>query len=307
MFGYAILAFLVQILVSSFSKIFALGLIFNVVIGLFVNKIYVSFAKKKIATIKSNNAGKTIDELKAICVSKGGTSVGQLILGLFTQFVIAVAVLLLMVLIGIGSFLSEFINFGTLSSSGGESGGNTTITGDKILVEDVKVSGSICIVSCNYVISDVNDETENYAFNALNEEVFEKLNLYTDYIKLDIYYVSSGSTKTIVDYKITLKATNEDISSVTTEQELREKLGLFSTGTQTATLTYKQFNGTGFGFNDEGDYTYTNYIFVDSNNNEYDMMYIGSNLNLIEGQSYNVTFEVREGTFDYEYVIESIS
>ena len=34
---------------------------------LFINKIYLSYAKKKIATIKSKNNLKSVDELKNIC------------------------------------------------------------------------------------------------------------------------------------------------------------------------------------------------------------------------------------------------
>ena len=39
------------------------------------------------------------------------------------------------------------------------------------------------------------------------------------------------------------------------------------------------------------------------------MKYINNNdtLNLTEGQKYNITFEISEGTFDYEFIIKSIN
>ena len=54
--------------------------------GLFVNKIYLYYANKKIDKIKLNNNQKDINELKNICAKKGGTSIGQIFLGLFIWF-----------------------------------------------------------------------------------------------------------------------------------------------------------------------------------------------------------------------------
>ena len=109
-------------------------------------------------------------------------------------------------------------------------------------------------------------------------------------------------------YKIYLKSNNEDISSIKTENELRDKIGLYSIGTHTDTFTLKKIGTPGFGYKDNVPYTYTTYIFVDNQNVEYEMKYINSNgtLNLTVGNKYTVTFEVTENTFDYEFNIKSV-
>ena len=94
-----------------------------------------------------------------------------------------------------------------------------------------------------------------------------------------------------------------------TENELRDKIGLYSIGIHTDSLTLKNIGTTGFGYANDNSYTYTEYTFVDSKNNEYEMKYINNDdtLDLTEGQKYHVTFEVSEGTFDYEFTIKSIN
>lgn len=137
----------------------------------------------------------------------------------------------------------------------------------------------------------------------------QNLNLSEDYIKLNIYYNNKGNVKTIVGYKIFLKSNNEDISNISTENELRNKIGLYSLGMHTETLTLRKIGVTGYGFADNESYIYTVYTFVDSKNIEYEMNYKNNSdsSNLVEGKKYRVTFEVSKGTFEYEYNIKSIN
>ena len=278
---------------------------FNVVVGLLVNKIYLSYAKKKIAVIKTSNSQKSIEELKSICSTKGGTSVGQIFLGLVADLGIALVVLFVMTLIGIGSFIAGLFNFDnwniTTIKNGSKSG---------TLVENVYVNGYSCFGSkCSVTIENSDSNSENYLLGIDNSDLFGKLGDYKDYIKLNIYYSQKGNDKTIVDYKIFLKSSDEDITSVKTENELRDKIGLYSIGIHTDSLTLKKIGTTGFGYANDNSYTYTEYTFVDSKNNEYEMKYINNDdtLDLTEGQKYHVTFEVSEGTFDYEFTIKSIN
>ena len=325
MFGYGILTFLVFLVIYNVVNAFAPALSFIlsvglwVVIGLYANKLYLSFAKKKIAIIKATNPQKSNEELKSICAAKGGTSVGKVFLGLLTQFGIALVVLFIMALIGIDSFIGDIFNPNnwnitvtdgngtseTNDNSGNGSSSNTNGT----LLENVSVNGYGCMGSkCNVTIETSDGSSEDYVLGISNSDFFNKLGDYKDYIKLNIYYNKKGSSKTIVDYKIYLKSTNEDISSATTESELREKIGLYSLGTHTETMTLKEIGTTGLGFVDDESYTYTEYTFVDSKNIEYEMKYKNDNgsSNLTEGKQYTVTFEVSEGTFDYDYYIQSI-
>lgn len=60
--------------------------------------------------------------------------------------------------------------------------------------------------------------------------------------------------------------------------------------------------------NDDETYNYKELIFTDTNNISYEMKYINpdNDLNLTENNEYKVSFEVKEGSFDYEYIINSI-
>lgn len=305
MFGYALLVFLLNLIVLNVINNFIVILAFNVAVGFLVNKIYLSYAKKKIAIIKASNSQKSTEELKSICSTKGGTSVGKIFLGFITELGIAFVVLFVMALIGIGSAIGELFNFSNWNITTVENGSE-----NGTLVENVSVGGYGCFgTKCNVTIESDDGNSEDYVLGINNSDFFNKLGDYKDYIKLNIYYNQKGNDKTIVGYKIFLKSNDEDITSVKTESELRDKIGLYSIGTHTNTLTLKEIGTTGFGYEDDKSYTYTEYTFIDNKSNEYEMKYINNNgtLNLTEGQKYNVTFEVSEGTFDYEFTIKSIN
>lgn len=312
MFGYALLVFLLNLIVLNVIKIFVVTIAFNVVVGLLVNKIYLFYANKKIAKIKTENPQKSMEELKGICSTTGGTSVGKIFLGFLTELGIAFVILFVMMIVGIGGAISEFLNLDNwnITVNDGSNTNDSPSSTSGTLVEDVSVSGYSCFNSkCNISIEDSTNNTTDYVLSINNSELFNTLGDYKDYIKLNIYYTQKGNEKTIVDYKIFLKSNNEDISNVKTENELRNKIGLFSIGTHTETFTLTEIGTTGFGFKNDTSYTYTSYTFVDSKNIEYEMKYINDNgtLNLVEGNRYKVTFEVAEDTFGYEFTIKSIN
>ena len=311
MFGYALLVFLLNIVIVNALNQYAITLLFNIVIGLLFNKIYLSYAKKKITMIKANNQQKTNEELKSICTSKGGTSVGKIFLGLLTELGIAVIISLLMMLIGLGGVFSEllkFENWNITVNDGNNTNDNSSTQTNGTLVEDVTVVGHTCINSkCTISIEDSNGNSTDYVLGINNSELINALGDYKDYIKLNIYYNKKGKENTIVNYKLFLKSNNEDISNVKDENELREKIGLYSIGTHTDTFTLTKIGMTGFGMNDDETYSYTSYTFTDSKNISYEMKYINSNVKLAEGNQYNVTFEVTKGTFEYEFIIKSIN
>ena len=80
-------------------------------VGICMNKFYLSFAMKKINKIKFVNQGKDMNELKRICASKGGTSIGITILGVVLQIVIGLIILLILffagIISGIGAIFSN--------------------------------------------------------------------------------------------------------------------------------------------------------------------------------------------------------
>ncbi len=303
MFGYAILIFLLNFIVLNVIKNYIVILVFNVIVGFIVNKIYLFYSKKKVAIIKSSNSQKSLQELKAICSNKGGTSIGKLCLGFVTEVVIALVVIFIMALIGIGGALGELFNFKNWNIT-------TTENGIKkgLLVENVSVSGYSCFNSkCTISIEDSTGITTDYLLG-VDSDLFSSLGDYKDYIKLNINYTQKENVKTIVGYEIYLKSNNDDITSVKTENELRDKIGLYSVGTHTDSFTLIHIGTPGLGFKDDTSYAYTPYIFRDSKNREYEMNYINDSgaLNLIEGSKYDVTFEVVEDSFGYEFIIKTI-
>ena len=179
---------------------------------------------------------------------------------------------------------------------------------DAVLLNDVKIMGHQCIdTKCSVSIGDADNPVE-YALNISNVDYFNSLNDYEDYIVLNVYYVEKDQNRSIVDYKVFLKSNNEDVTSIKTEDALRTKLGLFSLGSHTESLTLSTIGSDGVGSDDSGNYTYRTFMFKDSNNNEYEMKLKNpsSTLSLVEGNQYSVTFEVVKGAFEYEYNITSI-
>ena len=180
---------------------------------------------------------------------------------------------------------------------------------DKKLLENADLNGYMCLGSnCSVQEGDFTDDSGKYTLNTSNNELMEVLLDYKEYIKLDVYYTEKGNEKTIVEYKIYIKETGEDITSIKNEAELREKLGLYTLGTHTETLTVKKTKGSGAGFEGDNNFLYIDYIFTDSKQREYEMRYkYKSNpLNLNPGSKYTVTFEVVDGTFGYEYNIKDV-
>lgn len=320
MFLYGIILFIFNLVLSSFIKnSIIISLVIGLLVGFFINKIYLYYAMKKINKIKFKNSQKSVEEIKSICIAKGGTSIGRIFLGFFAEIGILIILLFVMLIMGIGSLLGEFFDLdnweikvvenGNNKSTDEESNNSSSSTGT--LLENVSINGYSCIGStCDVTIEDKNGNETDYAIGSSSGDLLTDLGDYSDYIKVDIYYTTNGNKKTISSYKIYLKSNNEDISSVKTENELRDKIGLYSSGTHTDTFTLKEIGTPGFVYDeDDSSYSYNTYVFVNSKNIEYEMKYESSSntSNLVEGNKYTVTFEVVEGTFDYEFNIKSIS
>lgn len=196
-----------------------------------------------------------------------------------------------------------------------DNNGSSEYLGDTKVIKDVTIESTMCLgddcsVSIDWVY---------YAFKAKDFEFFEILNDYKEYLIIDIYYVKektdftfTTSDYSIVDYKIYLKKTNEEITNVKTEEELRKKLGFYNEGENTGVFELSESVGTGVGYNDDDtSYTFSRYILIDLNNIEYIMDFVYNDYteipnNLIVGNKYNVTFEVKKDEFGYDYFIKSI-
>lgn len=327
MFLYGILVFIVGLIASTIGGLIG-SILVSALLGLFVNKLYVYNAKQKIAKIKTQNPQKTGMELKELCKAKGGVSAGGVFMGFLAEFGIVVLTIVILLMLGLGTIFTGLLSFFKMGSEVTEGVNNpdiiingaliqdeekdddnkdeNVINGEKQLLEDAKLGGSMCMFTdCTFNIG-----KDEYICNGDKSEVLRLFKDYQEYIKLDIYYTQSGEERTIVDFKAVIKSTNEDVSKVKNENELRSKLGMFTEGSHTEILTLKDIGLVGAGYANGKNYKYIEYVFTDSKNNEYEMEYRyetnEESLKLKEGKKYTVTFEVEDSVFGYEYIIKKV-
>lgn len=273
MFVLGLIIELVSSIISNFYPVAAL--LFAIVVGLTVNNMYLKYANKEIKKIKATNPGKSFEELKTICSKKGGTSGAGIFLGILISGAVASA-----------------LNIDSINNITNPNNKNNNNNSNQNVIENASIAGYTCINSkCTLTVNDQDGKTTDYTID--ENAIITKLSDYSKYINLDIYYNDDNA---ITKYKITSKNNNEDISDVKTEEELIKKLGLYTIGTYTEKLTFKE-NGT-----------FNSYIFINDKNLELEMDYPDSSTSkLIENNKYTVTFEVTEGIFGYEYTIKEIA
>ncbi|MGN1370737.1 MAG: hypothetical protein ACI4XM_00440 [Candidatus Coprovivens sp.] len=314
MFLYGILFYLISLTVSLITNNLFISLLLNILVGLFVNKLYLYFVNKRIEKIKIQNPNKSIDDIKLICMSKGGTSIGLIFWGFFSCIGIQLIVSVAMIIMGFGDVVSKYFNINNFKVIINKNDSSSNNDSDKekddntILAEDVNIIGYTCILSnCTISIGEIGNTLE-YKLKVNNADLFKELNNYSDYIRIDVYYTQKGDVRTITDFKIYLKINNEEISNSSSVNELRTKIGLYLAGTHSDSLTLKKIGSTGIGYDGDYSYTYTEFLFVSSKNIEYKMKYINYNnsLILVEGNTYNVTFEVIEEDLEYDFYIKEI-
>ncbi len=111
MFLYGLLLFFINLFIINVVDGYFVATLYYLAVGICMNKFYLSFAMKKINKIKFVNQGKDMNELKRICASKGGTSIGLTILGAVLQIVIGLIILLILffagIISGIGAIFSN--------------------------------------------------------------------------------------------------------------------------------------------------------------------------------------------------------
>ena len=185
MFLYGIILAIINILILNIIKNNIIIILLDVVIGLFVNKIYLYNANKKIAKIKFENQLKTTEELKNICSSKGGTSGKNIFLGIVSTFGIAFIISLIMTMVGIGSLFNNIFD----SNNGNIIPNN--IFSKEILVKNAEFGGYSCIYNqCKISVIDENDNPIECALTNDNQEFFQMLTNYYDFINIDRNHIN---------------------------------------------------------------------------------------------------------------------
>lgn len=76
---YGAVVGVINILLSSVKILSLFGIVINIVCGIFANKVYLNFAKKRVQQIKEVNRGMTRTQLIDTCKQDGGVSIGYAI------------------------------------------------------------------------------------------------------------------------------------------------------------------------------------------------------------------------------------
>ena len=173
--GYAILYFLLVLIIQGIFKVIPISIVFNLLVGLFFNKFYVNYAKKRVNKIKNANVHRQPKDIKLICMKSGGVSVGNIFLGLLLEIIITFLLAFALMYAGM-SFLSsnmdsimesfnkklqDGINNIDFNATGEYDG--ATITNTTLIMKDE------FIMSVPGVFTN-NSETFNYSYSFKEEE-----------------------------------------------------------------------------------------------------------------------------------------
>ena len=238
---YGILICLANFVISCIFPFFTIAL--HILLGFLVNKLYIGFAKKKIQKIKNNNPGADMQTLKNICASSGGASIGHVVLGLIAETGILIVLTLIMffgLLFLIGGLSSIF------DSNFDDNIYNDNIINEEIHDEEETIEGILLSdVQINQVSSSsdgttilLKNDTKTYTYKGQDEIKIMIYSGYDKYVRFDIYYKPNGTSREIVGHKAYLRETNEDVTNIQHEGELREKIGLYGLGKHTDELTF---------------------------------------------------------------------
>lgn len=246
MFLFGLLFFIISLVVFSAISNFLVAIGFSLLVGFLFNKLYLWYAKRKIAKIKIKNADKTADEIKEICKNKGGTSVGQLALGIVLEVVIVVIALVIITFMGLISLVFPF-----LSNVKTTTGNNSTNT-----QENGKFNG---MLSYDTSINIAKDFSITVPANFKNESN-----------KYSYNYVYKSGQGTFDECSVNLKVVNDYASA----EKLIKQMASYYTKNNPKEATTTKINGldwTYFSNNDAFGATY--YYGTTKNNKVYLLQY----------------------------------
>ena len=158
-------------------KNFYFGLIINILVGLFINKVYLIHANKKINKIKDENPNKAVDEIKKICKDKGGTSVLYLFIGILLESLIISLIILIMLPLGLFKGMTDLLNNGNIQINNNgdttdiiiddneENYGNDVYNGMLYFNSEVKVKDKFAITVPSRFTDNSYDSSYNYSYS----------------------------------------------------------------------------------------------------------------------------------------------
>ena len=168
---YGFLCILIELGLGLVFKNYYLGLILNILIGLFVNKIYIIYANKKINKIKDENQGKTPQEIENICMNKGGTSGLYLFLGIIIELFVLLLMIFVLIPLSLINQIQGTVNNLDLNLDTGndiiiENTSPDEFNGTLIYSSEVKIKDKFTINVPNAFQDNSYDFSYDYSYNA---------------------------------------------------------------------------------------------------------------------------------------------
>lgn len=164
MFLYALLIFIINILIGSKLNSILTTSGFSLIIGLFINKLYLYYATRKINKIKSVNPEKNLEELKEICKRKGGTSVGTIFLGLIIEIIIIIAYIVLALGVSILSIGTDILLLPISNIISKET--NSTFDGTIIYDTSINIPNDFIITVPSIFENESNNSSYSYKYTS---------------------------------------------------------------------------------------------------------------------------------------------
>lgn len=108
---YGILLFILNLLALFFLNSIMVTLVFGLLCGFLFNIVYLKTSKRKISNIKSKNSNKDIEQIEKICMSKGGTSIGNIFIGFITEITVVILSIVIMSITGLIPSIDNLISY----------------------------------------------------------------------------------------------------------------------------------------------------------------------------------------------------
>ncbi len=173
--GYAILYFLLVLIIQGIFKMIPISIVFNILVGLFFNKFYVNYAKKRVNKIKNANVHRQPKDIKLICMKSGGVSVGNIFLGLLLEIVITFLLAFALMYSGMSFLSSNMDSIMELFNKKIQDGINNVDFNTTVEYDGTTITDTTIIMKDEFIMSvpgvfTNNSETFNYSYSFKEEE-----------------------------------------------------------------------------------------------------------------------------------------
>ncbi len=281
MYLYSFISLLLIVLISVIFKNIEYSLIINIFLCLFINKIYLKFARRQVTKIISKND----KDYMSIIKKKGRTSIASSIILLSITWILLSIIFITYIYKTDASYKDNVL----LDYIYGNSKVNDT-SGE--VIETAFISSRDCFLyRCRVNLND--DFDKEYSIRTDNNQFLLKLDNYINEIDYNVYYKTINKKNVITGYRIFNKNTHEEITNVSNENELREKLNLFKKGINTSKFKLLSINSSSAFKRRRGIIKCYEFSLQDESNKSYYMYYLKNNINEFNlNETYTIKFNL---------------